>query len=349
MRGSCNPDPDSWVAEFISWWIDQETGFPIDERAGVLRWFVRVGGEIKWAATREDACLLDADPKRARPKSVTFIPATIYDNPLLLTADPDYLGNLLAQDVVTQGRLLAGNWKIRPAAGVLFQRGWYEIVEAVPAGGICCRFWDFAATARKISRLHDDSEEVGRKTPDFTSSCFASFRSGRMYIIDSTEELLGPAEADAQVINYAKQDRMWAQRNGCSNYMVRWEEEGGASGKRDSSHLYALLHGFDCEAVRPQGDKITRAKPLARQSKAGNVKLLSGEWVEKWLTHMHNQPVWPHDDRMDSSAGCYNALTDDGPFVPSSAGTVAIVDAAEIMRQLQQNGRNDMFERLRNG
>ncbi len=25
VRGTCNPDSDSWVAEFISWWIDQDT------------------------------------------------------------------------------------------------------------------------------------------------------------------------------------------------------------------------------------------------------------------------------------------------------------------------------------
>ena len=25
VRATCNPDPDSWVADFISWWIDQET------------------------------------------------------------------------------------------------------------------------------------------------------------------------------------------------------------------------------------------------------------------------------------------------------------------------------------
>ena len=26
IRATCNPDADSWVAEFLAWWIDQETG-----------------------------------------------------------------------------------------------------------------------------------------------------------------------------------------------------------------------------------------------------------------------------------------------------------------------------------
>jgi len=47
-RTTCNPDADSWVAELISWWIDQDTGLPIPERADVLRWFVRIGDAIIW-------------------------------------------------------------------------------------------------------------------------------------------------------------------------------------------------------------------------------------------------------------------------------------------------------------
>jgi hypothetical protein len=46
VRATCNPDADSWVAEFIAWWIDQETG-RIPERAGVLRWFVRVSDAMR--------------------------------------------------------------------------------------------------------------------------------------------------------------------------------------------------------------------------------------------------------------------------------------------------------------
>ena len=41
VRATCNPDPDSWVSDFISWWIDKETGFPIPERSGVLRYFIK--------------------------------------------------------------------------------------------------------------------------------------------------------------------------------------------------------------------------------------------------------------------------------------------------------------------
>jgi hypothetical protein len=58
IRCSTNPDPDSWVADFIAWWIDQETGYPIKERGGAIRYFIRrptsSGMEIVWGDTRDD-------------------------------------------------------------------------------------------------------------------------------------------------------------------------------------------------------------------------------------------------------------------------------------------------------
>ena len=48
IRATCNPDADSWVAEFIAWWIDPETGLPIPERAGVVRYLIRVNDTIVW-------------------------------------------------------------------------------------------------------------------------------------------------------------------------------------------------------------------------------------------------------------------------------------------------------------
>jgi predicted phage terminase large subunit-like protein len=56
------------------------------------------------------------------------------------------------------------------------------------------------------------------------------------------------------------------------------------------------------------GDKIMRARPLAAQVLAGNVKLLQGTWNERWLNHMHGQPDLDHDDEMDAASGLYNEL-----------------------------------------
>ena len=55
VRATCNPDADSWVAEFISWWIDQDTGYPIRERSGQIRWMVNMNDVITWYSTKEGA------------------------------------------------------------------------------------------------------------------------------------------------------------------------------------------------------------------------------------------------------------------------------------------------------
>lgn len=123
IRATCNPDPDSWVAEFIAWWIDQETGFIIPEREGQLRYLVVDGDNFIWADTKKEVIekawyMLEPIVKKSGldpnefVKSVTFIGGSIYDNKELLTVNPAYLGNLLAQDEATQQALLHSNWKV---------------------------------------------------------------------------------------------------------------------------------------------------------------------------------------------------------------------------------------------
>lgn len=130
IRATTNPDADSWVAEFIAWWINQDTGFPILERSGVLRWFIRINDKLIWADSRERLLAEYGDTQL--PKSVTFIAASIYDNKLLLEADPGYLANLMALDAVQRERLLDGNWKVRKRFEGMFKETWFKFVDVRP-------------------------------------------------------------------------------------------------------------------------------------------------------------------------------------------------------------------------
>ena len=125
MRATCNPDPDSWVAEFISWWIDQDTGYPIPERDGQLRYFMRNGEEYFWGdsvaeVVKSAEAILHKYMKKSsivKPedfiKSLTFIHGDIYGNEELLKVNPAYLGNLISQSEAERAMLLEGNWKVR--------------------------------------------------------------------------------------------------------------------------------------------------------------------------------------------------------------------------------------------
>lgn len=301
VRATCNPDPDSWVARFISWWIDQETGYAIPERSGVVRWFVRSGDDnsLVWGDSKED--LTAQGFKEYQMKSMTFIPASIHDNQKLLEVNPEYLGNLEALPLVERERLLGGNWKIKPAAGKIFNRGWFEIVDEAPVGGEECRFWDFAATQKQTKG----------KDPDFTASCKIRKVNGIYYVLDATWDQVAAAEGDRILVNITREDQRQADDLNIK-FKVRWETEPASSGKKETVRLRKLLDGFDASGEYARGDKVVRMRGLSSASEAGNVKLVRGDWNSHWLAHMHGQPDLNHDDIADASTGAHRNLSQGG-------------------------------------
>jgi len=131
IRATTNPDVDSWVADLISWWINQDTGFPYPERGGVIRWFARINDELVWGNSSEE--LVEKYGQAVIPKSLTFIPATIQDNKKLMEADPGYIANLMALDSVQRERLLGGNWKVRQSINGMFTESWLKYLDIKPA------------------------------------------------------------------------------------------------------------------------------------------------------------------------------------------------------------------------
>ena len=129
VRCTCNPDPESWVARLIEWWIDQDTGFPVPERDGVVRYFIKDGSNYIWGDTEEEVYergkyLIDEAIEKSKKgefqltsndfiKSLTFISGSIYENTELLKTNPSYLANLMAQSEAEKASLLEGNWKVR--------------------------------------------------------------------------------------------------------------------------------------------------------------------------------------------------------------------------------------------
>ncbi|WP_404927143.1 phage terminase large subunit [Mesorhizobium sp. ORM16] len=294
VRATCNPDADSWVAEFISWWIDQETGFAIPERAGVIRWFVRIGDTIIWADSKEELAHhvnpIDGEP--IPPKSVTFIPAKLSDNALLMAADPGYLANLMAQPTVERERLLGGNWKIRPAAGLLFQRGWCEVVDAVPAGVTWMRGWDLASTPK-----------VEGNDPDGTAGTkIGKLPDGRYIVGHHVKDFLSPAGVERLIKNTADADGISTK--------ISLPQDPGQAGKSQVTNLVKLLVGFDARATPESGDKVTRFSPFSAQAEAGNVLVLRAPWNEAWFSALEGFPEAAHDDDADSTSRAFNALID---------------------------------------
>jgi predicted phage terminase large subunit-like protein len=300
IRATCNPDADSWVAKFIAWWIDQKTGYAIPERAGKLRWFVRSGETIHWADDPSELAhhtMLNEEEQLVPipPKSVTFIPAKLTDNKALMAADPGYMATLLALPMVERERLLGGNWKIRPAAGLYFNRSWVQIVDAAPADLRIVRGWDFAATP-KIETNDPDwtaGTKIG-KTPD-----------GRYIVLDSRRDRCAPAGVERMVKNTASQDGVTTQ--------ISLPQDPGQAGKSQIASYAKVLDGYDVRSSPESGDKITRFSPFSAQAEAGNVMVLRGAWNDEWFDELEAFPEAEKDDQVDSTSRAYNQLLNDVP------------------------------------
>lgn len=138
--GTCNPDPDSWVAKFLDdgGWLDED-GYPIPERDGLVRYCYMKGNdvnEIVWGDTREEVFEMCKDdimkhwraafnefgtPMELSVKSVAFVEGRLEDNKILMKSNPEYLANLMNQDEEQQSRDLDGNWKFRSAGDDLIK------------------------------------------------------------------------------------------------------------------------------------------------------------------------------------------------------------------------------------
>ncbi len=301
VRATTNPDSRSWVKDFIQWWIDPETGYAIPERAGKIRWFIRLNDETHWADSKQE--LLDRFPDEM-PKSVTFIPAKLSDNKILMENDPSYRANLMALSRVERARLLDGNWNVEPSAGNFFRKEWFEIVDVLPAQmARQVRYWDRAATEAKKG-----------KNPDWTAGLkLCRHSNGLFYVTDMVRGQWSPLNVESAVRNTARLDGVATK--------VGIEQDPGQAGVSEALNYTRLLAGFDVSLVRASQDKQTRAKPVSAQCEAGNVKILRGPWNKALLDELENFPDGEKDDQVDALSGAFNLMmaSNTGDFSESMA------------------------------
>lgn len=292
VRATSNPDADSWVAGLISWWIGPD-GYALTERSGCLRWFARIHGELVWGDTAEDITRRYPD---AQPKSLTFILSTLFDNKILMEADPGYLANLEALPLVEREQLLGdrergGNWLIRPAAGKVLNRAWFQSIPAAPLMGRAVRYWDKAGTADG----GDYSAGVLMIQADTGLWCVAHVVRGQWSALQRETVILETARSDRAAL-------------GGMPYSVWVEQEPGSGGKESAQNTVIRLAGFDAHAEPVTGDKLSRARPFAAQVEAGNVLIVEGDWNRAYLDELHGFPEAKFDDQVDASSGAFNKL-----------------------------------------
>lgn len=303
IRATANPDADCWLVKgqggkgewgtgLISWWIDPKTGYPIESRSGIIRWFIRDNEALVWANTAEE--LRKKYPDR-QPKSITFIHAKLSDNPILEEINPEYRGNLQALSFIEQERLLHGNWKIRAQAGTVFKREWFDVVDDkdIPKSENVVRYWDMAAT-RKTKRSKD---------PDWTCGFKISRVGGLYYILDVVRIQDNPGEVEAKRKSVKEQDGPGVK--------IREEQEGGSSGK---TVIYLAARdqfsGSDYMGIPSSGSKQARAVPASRAAYNGLIKVRRAPWNDLFFAEIEAFPDGKHDDIVDGFSGGFNELAE---------------------------------------
>lgn len=301
VRATCNPDAESWVSELIAYWIDQETGYPIPERSGVLRWFIKSGDAIFWADSKEELRIQTEGlipEKDFLPKSITFIPASLEDNPALLEKDPGYRGNLLALSFVDRERLLGGNWKIRHSAGNMFRTPWFNFInlEELPVEQVKMnrvRWWDGAAT----------EPNPENKNPDWSAGVLMGEHEGRYYVLDLQHFRKTPGQTEAHFEATAEMDGREID--------IGMEQEPGSAAKREiNRYKTSIFKGYSFRGELASGDKVIRAKPLSAAAENGLMYIVRAPWNYEYLSDLTHFPDPKfHDDCVDASSAAFQYLT----------------------------------------
>lgn len=126
-----NPERESWIRDFIDWYIDDE-GFIMPERSGIVRYFYMMGSDVKdvvWGNTKEEVyrqCKSDIDKKldkvygfmngrdkwKTMIKSFTFYLGRISENKEMLENNEGYVGSIAMTGGAEAAKLLEGNWNV---------------------------------------------------------------------------------------------------------------------------------------------------------------------------------------------------------------------------------------------
>jgi predicted phage terminase large subunit-like protein len=207
-----------------------------------------------------------------------------------LRVNPEYFAWLLSLPLLERERLLGGNWKIRPTAGLYFKREWCAVVDEVPAELDVVRYWDLAATEK--TEFNDPDWTVGIK--------LGRDRNGGFWVLGMVRARANPGDVEKLLLTTATQDGKPVR--------IGFGQDPGQAGKSQALHLVRALSGFTVTPAPESGDKLTRFGPFSSQCRAGNVKILRGAWNEDLFRVLEGFPDLAHDDEVDTCSGALELL-----------------------------------------
>lgn len=337
-----NPDPDSWVINWVMWYLDDK-GYPREDRCGVVRYFVIVNDSPVFADTEEELakdypelCYVEdpttGETRYVAPMSFAFVNGTIFDNPELIRANPKYLSALKAQSKVNRARLLDGCWFARAEGSNHFQRDWLIQTERknVPTLKFV-RAWDKASSEPSDKNRH----------PDFTASVkMGKSADGNFYIFGDYD----PDTLDEKTMIAGR----FRKRAGMRDQLIKTQAEidgdhitiilpkdPGAAGQVEYIESAKKLNMFKVkpDPMPTNKSKLTRFLPFSSACQNGLVYIVEESFPNKTTLEAFYKELESFngerstserkDDWADASASAYNALCKEKTYTAAAIPSVS--------------------------
>ncbi len=293
MRMTCNPaGKGHWLTNWLEWYL-LPSGLPDPDKCGVVRWFTMRDNQMVWGNTKEE---LQKEIPGCTPLSFTFINANVYDNPVLMQRQPEYVAWLEGQDRETKEALLYGNWYVTKQFDSYFKRQNCTIVDMPPLSGKRFRGFDWAGSV---------PDEVN-KDPDYTATVLMS-KSGDKYCIEHAHRF-------RKKFHEVEQYLFDLSRTEPDDIVYVIAVDAGASGLAYARSLqqklaeqtgrYSILH--------PSGNKskLIRFRPFASVAQSGAISVVSAPWNDWFFDELEQfkGDGKQHDDALDAAVSAFWGL-----------------------------------------
>lgn len=260
-----NPEYNSFLRHWIQdFYLDPQTGIPLEEKSGVVRYWVRQSNKMLWYDSREEAEAIHGSGPESGISTFSFIPFTCRDNPPLLKAEPTYISRLMSLPRVEMEKLLLGSWFARVEASQMWKREWVTLVDHPNVRTRKrVRSWDLAFTRPSEANTN----------PDWTAGVLLSKDKDSIYTIEDVVRMRDRVhEVEALIFETAYKD-------GTETVITIPKDPNAAAGAYAKDLQRRLAErGFIVRLVPPVKSKLTRFAPFASVTQAGFVHVVSADW-----------------------------------------------------------------------
>lgn len=290
-----NPDYHSFLRHWIQdFYLDENTGIPIDEKSNIERFFVKNGDKMEWYDSRKEAEEIYGSTKASGIRSFRFIRANIFDNPYY--RDSEYLSNLMSLNEVQKNIMLYGSWLAREAQGGYWKREKVNIVDRPPLNPTKrVLAVDFAFTEKSSAN----------RDPDSTAFVLMSKDKNNVYTVENVVTMQQRVHVVEEMLFEI------AEKVGRETLICIPQDPNAQAGAyaRDLQRRLSEK-GFTCRLQKPVKSKLVRFQPFASVTEAGFVNVVDGAWNKEYFDQLEifDGAGRYHDDMVDATSDAFFML-----------------------------------------